>query len=120
MNHDGYEDLAAPNAQARLEKQREIEAKLILGSYFRSWTIAENFIAEKNVNHAPFEFGYAAGVSRPLALAARPERCNACRSGLWRNVAIYRAYRGVGARQRDYEIAQFGRTVEHLFRRGRQ
>jgi hypothetical protein len=30
----------------------------ILGSYFHGWTIAENFIAEKNVAHAPFEFGY--------------------------------------------------------------
>lgn len=78
VNHDGRDDLTAPNDQARLEKQREVEANLILGSYFRGWTIAENFIAEKNVSHAPFEFGYAAGVSRPLALAARPERCNLC------------------------------------------
>ncbi|HYL75568.1 MAG TPA: hypothetical protein VEU96_15250 [Bryobacteraceae bacterium] len=78
VNRDGVDDLAAPNGEARLEKKREIEAKLILSSYFKGWTIAENFIAEKNVRHAPFEFGYAAGVSRPLALRARPERCNFC------------------------------------------
>ena len=78
VGHDGEEDLTAPNSEARGEKKRELEAKLILGSYFKGWTIAENFISEKNVKHAPYEFGYAAGISRPLALAARPERCNFC------------------------------------------
>ncbi len=78
VDHDGKDDLIQSNAAARQEKQREIEAKLILGSHFKGWTIAENFIAEKKVIHAPYEFGYAAGVSRPLALAARPERCNFC------------------------------------------
>ena len=78
VNHDGKDDLTVPNDDARREKKREIEAKLILGSYFRGWTIAENFIAEKNVRHEPFEFGYAVGTSRPLAFAARPERCNLC------------------------------------------
>ena len=29
-------------------KEAELEVKLILGSSFRGWTIAENFIAEKN------------------------------------------------------------------------
>lgn len=42
VNHDGKDDLTAPNADARLEKKREIEAKLILSSYFKGWTIAEN------------------------------------------------------------------------------
>lgn len=78
VGHDGKDDLAAPNDEARREKKRELEAKLILGSYFKGWTIAENFIAEKNVRHAPYEFGYAVGVSRPLALQARPESCNFC------------------------------------------
>lgn len=78
VSRDGIEDLATPNAEGRIEKQREIEAKLILGSHVKGWTIAENFIAEKNIAHAPFEFGYAAGISRPLALSARPERCNLC------------------------------------------
>jgi hypothetical protein len=78
VNHDSQDDLTAFNSDARLEKKREIEAKLILGSQVKGWTIAENFIAEKNVRHAPFEFGYAAGISRSLTLAARPERCNFC------------------------------------------
>ena len=90
VGHDGQDDLAGPNAEARLEKKRELEAKLILGSYVRGWTIAENFIAEKNVRHAPFEFGYAVGVSRPLALAARPERCNVCPENFQVGVEFYR------------------------------
>src|SRR5579863_2133369 len=89
VNHDGRADLTGANADSRTEKKRELEAKLILGSHFRGWTIAENFIAEKNVRHAPFEFGYAAGVSRPLALAARPERCNFCPENFQAGLEIY-------------------------------
>jgi hypothetical protein len=89
VNHDGVDDLTGANAEARMEKKREIECKLILSSYFKGWTVAENFIAEKNVRHAPFEFGYAAGVSRPLALAARPERCNTCPENVQVGVELY-------------------------------
>jgi hypothetical protein len=86
---DGKDDLAGLNAESRSEKKRELEAKLILGSYFKGWTIAENFIAEKNVRHAPFEFGYAVGISRPLALAARPDRCNFCAENFQAGVEVY-------------------------------
>lgn len=89
VNHDGQDDLRAPNSEARLEKKREIEAKLILSSHLKGWTIAENLIAEKNVSHAPYEFGYAAGISRPLALAARPERCNLCAENFQLGVELY-------------------------------
>jgi hypothetical protein len=89
VGHDGKEDIATPNAEARLEKKREIEAKLILSSHFKGWTIAGNFIAEKNVRHEPYEFGYAAGVSRPLALAARPDRCNLCPENFQVGVELY-------------------------------
>ena len=89
VGHDGKEDIATPNAEARLEKKREIEAKLILSSHFKGWTIAENFIAEKNIRHEPYEFGYAAGVSRPLALAARPDRCNLCPENFQVGVELY-------------------------------
>lgn len=78
VGHDGKQDLAEPAADARLEKERELEAKLILSSHVKGWTIAENFIAEKNVRHEPYEFGYAVGASRPLALKARPDACNLC------------------------------------------
>jgi len=89
VSTDGKSDLIEPNSETRAEKKREIEAKLILGSYFKGWTIAENFIGEKNVSHAPFEFGYAIGVSRPLALAARPERCNLCAENFQAGVEVY-------------------------------
>jgi len=89
VNHDGKDDLTEPAADTRREKKREIEAKLILSSYFKGWTIAENFIAEKNVRHEPYEFGYAVGVSRPLALAARPERCNFCPENFQVGLEIY-------------------------------
>lgn len=89
VNHDGKDDLTGSNADTRYEKKREIEAKLILGSHFHGWTLAENFIAEKNIRHSPFEFGYAAGLSRPLALAARPDRCNFCAENVQVGVEMY-------------------------------
>jgi hypothetical protein len=89
VNHDGNDDLLGLNSEARQEKQREIEAKLILSSHVKGWTIAENFIGEKNVAHEPFEFGYALGVSRPLALEARPDRCNFCPENFQAGVELY-------------------------------
>ena len=89
VDNDGEGDLTGQNAETRAEKKRELEAKLILGSYFKGWTFAENFIAEKNVRHAPFEFGYAVGISRPLALAARPDRCNLCPENFQAGVELY-------------------------------
>jgi len=78
VGHDSQADLTAPNATSRLEKAREIEGKLLLGGNWRGWNFSENFIVEKNIAHAPYEFGYAVGVSHPLALQARPNRCNLC------------------------------------------
>lgn len=89
VDNDSKDDLAGLNSLVRQEKKREIEAKLILGSNFKGWSIAENFIAEKNVAHAPFEFGYAVGASRPLALAARPDRCNLCPENFQAGVEVY-------------------------------
>src|SRR5262249_11498219 len=40
VGHDGADDLGEPNREARHEKRRELEAKLILGSYYKGWTIA--------------------------------------------------------------------------------
>ncbi len=89
VGFDGQEDFLEPNADARGEKERELEAKLILGSHFRGWNISENFIAEKNLAHAPFEFGYAVGVSRALASAARPERCRLCPENFQAGIELY-------------------------------
>ena len=41
------------------------------------------------MKHAPFEFGYAVGASRPLALAARRERCNVCPENFHAGVELY-------------------------------
>ncbi len=89
VGFDSQDDHAVPNAVARRDREREIEAKLILGSDFKGWNISENFIAEKNLTSAPWEFGYAVGVSRPLALAASPRRCNFCRENFRAGVEFY-------------------------------
>ena len=89
VGHDGEADLSEPTSEARHEKKKEVEAKLILSSYVRGWTIAENFIVEKNLKHAPFEFGYAVGASRPLALAARPDNCKLCPENFQAGVEVY-------------------------------
>lgn len=78
VGHDGKDDLLDPNADARQEKEREIELKLILGSNFHGWNISENIIAEKNLANEPWEFGYAWGISRPLKFAASPYKCAFC------------------------------------------
>ena len=41
------------------------------------------------MSHAPYEFGYAIGISRPLALAARPDRCNLCAENFQVGVEMY-------------------------------
>lgn len=91
VGFDTQGDLLGSNAEARSEKKRELEAKLILGSNFKGWNFSENFVAEKNIRHAPFEFGYAAGVSRPLALAARPEACRFCPENFRAGLELYGA-----------------------------
>jgi hypothetical protein len=89
VSTDGEGDLVGSNAGNRSGKKRELEAKLILSSHIKGWTIAENFIAEKNVRHAPYEFGYAVGVSHPLALAARAETCQLCPENFQVGVEMY-------------------------------
>jgi len=69
VGHDGQSDLALPNVDARQGRQHEGELKLILSSNVHDWNISENFISEKDLSHAPWEFGYAIGVSRPLGTA---------------------------------------------------
>jgi hypothetical protein len=78
VGHDGNNDMLVPNWLARMDKEREMELKLILGSNTHGWNISENFIAEKNLEEGPWEFGYAVGVSRPLQLAANAQECTFC------------------------------------------
>lgn len=89
VGHDTESDFADSNAVARAERKREIESKLILSSNFKGWNVSENFIAEKNLAEGPWEFGYAAGASRPLRLAALPRPCNFCRENFFVGVEFY-------------------------------
>lgn len=89
VGYDSQEDGLVPNRIARADKQREVEAKLILSSNLNGWNLSENFIAEKNLEASPWEFGYAAAVSRPLALAASPEECVLCRENFQVGAEFY-------------------------------
>ncbi len=89
VGFDSWEDLTAPNGEARLEKEREIETKLILSRNQNGWNMSTNFIAEKNLAGEPWEFGYAIGTSRPLALAATPQECLFCRENFSAGVEAY-------------------------------
>jgi hypothetical protein len=111
VGNDGQADLLDSNAAARTERTREIEAKLILGSYVKGWTIAENFIAEKNLAAGePFEFGYAAAVTRPFALKARSSQCAFCPENFQAGVE---AYGGLGT-HKNFGLADTSHYIAPL------
>jgi hypothetical protein len=88
--HQSVSDLRLSNAQGRSETERSLELKLILSSNAKGWNIAENFIAEKDLNEGePWEFGYAVGVSRPLSMAARARACTFCRENFSAGAELY-------------------------------
>ncbi len=87
--HDSIADLQLTNAQGKAEIERSIEGKLILSSNAKGWNFSENFIAEKNVKNEPWEFGYAVGASRPLALVARAHDCVFCRQNFAAGAELY-------------------------------
>jgi hypothetical protein len=90
MDHDSISDLYLSNAQARKEVERSLELKLILSSNVHGWNISENFITEKDLNESePWEFGYALGVSRPLALKAGRKDCLFCRENFSAGLELY-------------------------------
>lgn len=95
VGHDGVADLAGGSAVTRREKKREVELKLILSRNWRGWNFAENTIFEKNLNNSPWEFGYAAGVSRPLRLRATGGGCTWCAE---RWIGALEMYGGLGDR----------------------
>ena len=78
VGHDGQSDLAEPNAVSRREHQHEAEFKLILSSNLKAWNVSENFITEKDLSHAPWEFGYAVGAARPLRSLGSGKPCVFC------------------------------------------
>ena len=89
VGHDIESGHAIPNRETRAETKHEVEAKLILSSSLGSWNLSENLIAEKNLAEDSWEFGYAVGVSRPLALAARPNACTFCPENFTAGVELY-------------------------------
>lgn len=89
VGHDGNPDMLVPNWLARMERQREMELKLILGSNVRGWNLSENFISEKNLEQGPWEFGYAVAASRPLQLAASANECTFCAEKFQVGVEMY-------------------------------
>ncbi|MGA7859696.1 MAG: hypothetical protein WCA11_17300 [Terracidiphilus sp.] len=93
VGHDGQSDLAVVNGDARREHQHEAELKLILSSNLKAWNISENFISEKDLGHAPWEFGYAVGAARPLRSAAGGRDCTFC---MEKFTAGVEAYGGLG------------------------
>ena len=88
--HDVESDYAEPNGVARREHDHEMEFKLLLSRNFKSWNIAENTLAAKNLTGGnPWEFGYAVGASRPLALMASAKRCSFCAENFIAGVEMY-------------------------------
>jgi hypothetical protein len=87
--HDVEPDFLVLNAVARKEHIHEMELKLILSSTFKGWNFTENTIAAKNLSNNPWEFGYALGASRPLALQASANRCTLCRQNFVAGVEMY-------------------------------
>ena len=90
MGNDSVRDLAGTNAESRAQVEREIEMKLLLSSYVKSWNVSENFNVEKSViSSDPWAFGYALGVSRPLADHGSVARCVLCRQNLIAGAEMY-------------------------------
>jgi len=88
--HDVESDYAASNGVLRKEHDHELEMKLLLSSTFKGWNVAVNPIVTKNLLPSePWEFAYAVGASRPLALKASPNRCNCCRENFIAGVEMY-------------------------------
>jgi hypothetical protein len=88
--HDSISDLRLSNAQGRSETERSLELKLILSSNTKGWNIAENFIAEKDLNESePWEFGYALGTSRPFKLKASSKPCTFCAENFMGGAELY-------------------------------
>ena len=107
VGHDSQADLIAPNDIARRSHNHEGELKLILSSNLKSWNISENFIAEKNLGHRPWEFGYGAGIARPLRSAASGRECTFCAEKL---MVGAEAYGGLG----DTWSLTLGNTSHYL------
>ena len=89
VGFDSQDDALEPNRETHGETEHEIETRLILSSHLNGWNLSENFIAEKNLAGEPWEFGYAVGVSRPLAMLASADECVLCRENFQAGVEVF-------------------------------
>ena len=88
--HDVEADHAVPNAILRQVHDHELELKLLLSSTHDGWNFALNPLATKPLTGGdPWEFGYALGVSRPLALKASAQHCSFCAENFVAGVEMY-------------------------------
>ena len=88
--HDVESDFTDSNSALRKEHDHELEFKLLLSSTFKDWNVAVNPIVTKNLSPSePWEFAYAVGVSRPLALKASSNLCSFCRENFIAGVDLY-------------------------------
>ena len=88
--HDVESDHLARNAIVRQTLNHELEFKLLLSKTFKAWNVALNPLATRNLLPSnPWEFGYAIGASRPLALKASANQCSFCPENFIAGVEIY-------------------------------
>jgi hypothetical protein len=86
----GGQDIGSSNAELRRIPAHELETKLILSSDLHDWNLSENFVVEKNLSKGEgFQFGYAFGVSRPLATLASGAECRFCRENFSAGIEVY-------------------------------
>ena len=89
VGHDVEAENAEPLALTRRAHEHELEAKLILSSSVKGWNLAHNWIAEKNLAHGVWEFGYALAATRPFTLGATSRSCSLCAENFSGGVEVY-------------------------------
>jgi hypothetical protein len=87
--HDVESDYADSNAPLRKEHNHELEFKLLLSGSHKGWNFTQNTIATKSLSNEPWEFAYAIGASRPLALKASAKRCSFCPQNFIAGAELY-------------------------------
>ncbi len=88
--HDIESESLDPNGVARQKHKHELEFKLLLSKTFNGWNVSLNPIFTRNLSPSePWEFGYAIGASRPLALKASSRRCSFCPENFIAGVEMY-------------------------------
>jgi len=88
VGFDSKEDLQVPNAITGRDYSNEMELRLILSGNIGRWNLSENTIAEKNLSGGPWEFGYAVGFSRMVAVSGRGH-CTFCADAVGLGIEAY-------------------------------